>query len=157
MALGEVTLGLRATQVVSRWRFTGGQISVPSCSAIGPQTLDLGRLSAKSIDSNTTAGEAFVNVKMSCSAGLKVSVGFNPIGGAAGANATGLIKNQGTAGGVAVQLIDGNRKAIPFAQWIGITNGGANTTYWVGARAYKVGAVTGGTINAQATLSVTYK
>ena len=56
-----------------------------------------------------------------------------------------------------MQLFDGNNQPIKLGEKVEQTNNGANTVYKIGARAYKTGTVGAGSINAQATLTMTYE
>lgn len=159
---GEFTKGIWSTITTDALgklvdvRQGSGSITTPTCNDIGPKIVDLGRLSAKKIDSNTSEGEQVISIPMSCDAGLKL---YAKLTGVAppGSTEDGLIQNTGTAAGVSVQLIDGNSQPIKLGDKIEQVNNGANTVYKIGARAYKTGMVGAGSINAQATLSMTYE
>lgn len=142
--------------IMDQIQITGGRIIVPTCDAIADKLIELGRVSAKAIDSNTSAGDKVIDIPMNCGTGFKI---FAKLSGTApaGSSATGLIQNSGTASGVSVQLIDGNKNPIRLGDKIEQPNNGANTIYKIGARAYKTGTVGAGTINAQATLTMTYE
>lgn len=142
-------------------RVTGGNIRLEAstCNAVGPQTVNLGRISTSTFGSDTTTGEQSLTIPVTCSSDVKV---FAKLSGVAppGTSVDGLVKNSGTATGVAVQFLDGNKNPIK----LGTTQkqpryGGetaTNKAYYAYVRAYKIDTVTAGSIEAQATLTLTY-
>jgi type 1 fimbria pilin len=131
-------------------------VSFSACNATAPATVILPPAASDILMSGATSTTNFA-LDLRCATGTRVNVALD---GPSDNHLTGELRNNGTAGGVTVQLLNGD-SGQPFPlgppQYFG-TTGGASDAYSVPlvARLHRTGPITPGSIATYVNYTVTY-
>jgi type 1 fimbria pilin len=132
-----------------------GSIKLAGCTTKSTVTKDLGRISAKTLSENGTAGRNSFSLGLTCSGSF---VGKTKITATkpSGNSTVGLIQNTGDASGVAVRLLDKDG-TVTFDTWKSYGNQDDKWDPSYFAELYKIGDVKSGSVRATATATLSYE
>ncbi|WP_211465549.1 fimbrial protein [Collimonas silvisoli] len=161
---GNVSWSTASTPIINI-NVTGGAFVVATCNPSKVITVPLNGISAKTLATNSSAGQTKFSMNMNCDAGVKVTATMS--GTAPAGNSTaGLLTNEvaaadGGAQGVAVQMLTAGK--VPVSLNTAVNYGAVGSSAWDGndisfyAQLLKIGTIMPGTVKATATLTMTYQ